>query len=343
MRAIVIRSRGGSHRKHWVEWAVLWLLLLTWCDKGVPATMATTSPSSSRSRTTTTTSPRSTTKIVIGVDGGTESVRAGCFDAVTGRRLSCAACSYPTRHPQPGQAEQDPHDWWQTLGQAVRQAVSEVMELSSLSLSDGEAPYEFCGLCIDTTCCSVVALDTDMEPLRPCLLWMDQRAALQTRKVQATHDRALRVHNGGPVSAEWMVSKALWLRDEEPHIWERARFICEYQDYINYKLTGHLVASACNAATRWHWDGEAAACDSNLLGRSGRPTSLYEALGVPELADKLPQQCLAMGQPIGNGLTEAAAQHLQLPVNLPVLQGGPDAFVGMIGLGCVNPGQWCLK
>lgn len=41
-------------------------------------------------------------------------------------------------------------------------------------------------------------------------------------------------------------------------------------------------------------------------------------------------------------LSEEASEHLNLPVGVPVTQGGPDAFVGMVGLGCINPGQLCL-
>jgi ribulose-phosphate 3-epimerase len=69
--------------------------------------------------------------------------------------------------------------------------------------------------------------------------------------------------------------------------------------------------------------------------------SMYETLGIPELADKLPDKCLPMGSLVGH-LTTQAATHLNLPQGLPVSQGGPDAFVGMIGLGCINPGQLCL-
>mmetsp|Transcript_27076 Transcript_27076/g.80035 ORF Transcript_27076/g.80035 Transcript_27076/m.80035 type:complete len:715 (-) Transcript_27076:54-2198(-) len=158
-------------------------------------------------------------------------------------------------------------------------------------------------------------------------------------------DKALLVNGGGkgPLSAEWMTPKALWIKQNEPEVWEKAEVVCEYQDYINYKLTGKVVASSCNAACRWHWDGEE--CLKGATDKKphpGRPLSLYRKLGMPELSEKLPQKCLPMGAPIGEGLTEEAASHLGLPRGLPVAQGGPDAFVGMIGLGCVHPGQMCL-
>ena len=279
--------------------------------------------------------------IVIGIDGGTESIRACCFDGRTGRQLSKAvALPYETSHPQPGWAEQDPKTWYQNLVQAVRGTVA------SLSAKEKDA---IAAMCIDTTCCSVVALNADGQPLRPCLLWMDQRAAAQTQQIMETcrGDEALRVNgNGeGPLSAEWMVGKALWIAQKERHtVWEQAKTICEYQDYINFCLTGEMVASACNAATRWHWNVEKAVTTTPTVDNPypGRPCSLYQKLDIPELADKLPSQCLPMGALIGNGLTAQAANDLGLSEGLPVVQGGPDAFVGMIGLGCVSPRQLCL-
>lgn len=278
--------------------------------------------------------------LVIGVDGGTESIRACAFDAVTGKAVgSSCAVPYKTSHPNPGWAEQNPDDWWNNLGEAVRGCLS--------SLPAGADPSDVKSICVDTTCCSVVALDGEsMRPLRPCLLWMDARSAPQTEHIleKCRGDPALNVNCGGegPLSAEWMTCKALWLKENEPETWSKAKYICEYQDYINYQLTGKLVASSCNAASRWHWDGEECLKESTDADPyPGRPMSLYKKLGMPELADKLPKKCLPMGSVIG-GLTPEAAEHLDLPSGLPVTQGGPDAFVGMIGLGCIHPGQLCL-
>lgn len=277
--------------------------------------------------------------LVIGVDGGTESIRACAFDALTGKAVgrSCAV-PYKTSHPNPGWAEQNPDDWWNNLGEAVRGCLG--------SLPDGADPSNVKSICVDTTCCSVVALDGEsMRPLRPCLLWMDARSAPQTERIleKCRGDPALNVNCGGegPLSAEWMTCKALWLKENEPEIWSKAK-LAEYQDYLNYQLTGEMVASSCNAASRWHWDGEECLRDpTDADPYPGRPMSLYKKLGMPELADKLPRKCLPMGSVIG-GLTPEAAEHLGLPIGLPVTQGGPDAFVGMIGLGCIYPGQLCL-
>jgi ribulose-phosphate 3-epimerase len=277
-------------------------------------------------------------KVVVGVDGGTESIRACFFDATSGTVVGKAcAVPYKTYHPNPGWAEQDPNDWYENLGQAVSGALGSIP-------SDEE--FEIVSICVDTTCCSVVALDANNEPLRKCLLWMDARSAPQTEEILKTckGDPALNINSGGegPLSAEWLTPKALWIRQNEPEIWEKATTIAEYQDFINFKLTGRICASSCNAATRWHWDGEESIKKPTADNPyPGRPLSVYRSLGIPELAEKLPQECLPMGALVGH-LTEEAASHLGLPVGLPVAQGGPDAFVGMVGLGCIEPGQLCL-
>jgi ribulokinase len=256
---------------------------------------------------------------VIGLDGGTESLRAGIFD-LTGKPVAFAAQAYKTNFPRPSWAEQDPADWWDAAGKAVKAALT----TAGLSGADISA------LCADTTCCSVVALDANGAAVRPALIWMDVRSAVETEAVVATGDPALIVNSNGagPVSAEWMVPKALWLARHERAAFDKATTICEYQDYLNFQLTGRMVASINNVAVRWHYRSR----------QGGFAKSLVAALGIPELADKWPKEVLPLGATIG-GLTARAAAHLGLPVGLPVAQGGADAYIAMLGLGVTAPGK----
>jgi len=306
-------------------------------------------------------------KIVVAVDGGTESIRACCFDDCGNIVGKSCAIPYETYHEQPGFAEQDPADWWNNMGQAVRGALASVEEEFELgettskewSFSNwfqnifgaGESEVEkvdvrslVAAICIDTTCCSVVVLDENHKPLRKSLLWMDARSAPQTVEImkKAKGDKALKVNcNGnGPISAEWMTPKCMWIKQNENSLYNKAKYICEYQDYINYKMTGVMCASSCNAAARWHWDGDKC-IDTTKDKYAGRPMSLYKKVGMLDLADKLPQVCLPMGSLVGR-LTQEAADHLGLLPDTPVAQGGPDAFVGMVGLGCIHSQQLCL-
>ncbi|RMZ53683.1 hypothetical protein APUTEX25_003217, partial [Auxenochlorella protothecoides] len=184
-------------------------------------------------------------------------------------------------------------------------------------------PHQIEALSLDTTNCTA---------LRPCLLWMDMRSAAQAARVAASGDSALIVNGGGkgPVSAEWMVPKALWLKEEEPEVYAAATYICEYQDFINFRLTGCMCASVNNVSARWHYDTQ-----------RGWPDTLLQHLGMPELLEKWPQDVLPLAEVVG-GLTQEAAEHLGLAPGTPVAQGGVDAQIGMLGLGVIDPGSLAL-
>ncbi len=255
------------------------------------------------------------------MDGGTESLRAFVFD-LDGRPRASHAAAYPTRFPGPAMAEQDPEDWWRALGEAVRGAVAQ---------ADVD-PAAALGLGLDTTCCSVVALDAEGRALRPCLLWMDVRASAEAAEVAATGDAALMVNGAGrdPVSAEWMIPKALWLKRHEPGLFDRAAMVCEFQEFLNFRLTGRYVASALSASVRWHWrDGQ------------GWADGILAALDLEALREKWPAETLPAGAAVG-GLTPAAAGHLGLRPGLVVGMGGADAMVGMVGLGVARAGEMAL-
>lgn len=259
---------------------------------------------------------------VIGIDGGTESLRAHVFD-LEGRSRGVGKGAYPTVFPEPGQAEQAPEDWWQAAGVAVRAAMA----------AAGLEAAQISAICADTTSCTVVALDAAGAPLRPALLWMDVRAHREADEVAGCGDPALRLNGAGagPVSPEWMIPKALWIARHQPEIWARAARVGEYQDYLNFRLTGRWCASRNNVTMRWHYQTE----------HGGWPASLLARLGLGDLQQKWPAEIVAPGAPIG-GLTEAAARHLGLAPGTLVVQGGADAFIGMIGLGVTEPGEMAL-
>ena len=169
------------------------------------------------------------------VDGGTESLRARVYD-LEGACLGSLAVPYKTAFSAGARAEQNPADWWDNFVKAARGAITE----AGIDAARIEA------IAYATTCCSVVALDQNGDALRPALIWMDVRAHQEADAVLATGDDALLLNGGGagPVSAEWMIPKALWLKRNEPEIFAKAHRICEYQDYLTFKLTVHMCRRA---------------------------------------------------------------------------------------------------
>ncbi len=118
--------------------------------------------------------------LVVGIDGGTESARAGVLDE-NGNCLGMSTQAYPTEFSQSGHAEQQPEDWWHAFGEASKQA----LRIAGASAGDIAA------VCCCSTTCTVVALDANGKTLRPALLCMDIRAENQAKNVTATNDAAL--------------------------------------------------------------------------------------------------------------------------------------------------------
>ncbi len=256
----------------------------------------------------------------MGIDGGTESVRVGVFDQ-EGTPIGFSSRTYALRHPHPGWAEQDPNEWWSSLVTAVKEVMSE----------NNIPPEAIAGISLDATTCTVVAVDEQNRILRPAILWMDVRAAPQAQRIAETGDAALKYNGFAKVSAEWMPCKALWLKENEPEVYAKAQHICEYVDWLTYRLTSEWTASVNIASLRWYYD----------RANGGFPVSLYRAIGLEDLLDKFPQRMLDMGTVVG-GLTQQVAEELGLLPGIPVAEGGGDAMVGTVGMDVLAPGKIAL-
>ena len=259
---------------------------------------------------------------VLTADGGTESLRVRIYD-LDGRCVASHAEPYETKFMAGARAEQNAEDWWSSLVTATQICLKEA-NISGDAID---------AMAYATTCCTVVALDKNGAPLRPALMWMDVRADKEAEAVLETGDQRLILNgNGqGPVSAEWMIPKALWLKRNEPKIFDDAVTICEYQDYLTMRLTGERCASLNNIGLRWHY--------ANRDG--GWASGIVEKLGMPDLLEKWPSRVAAPGEVVGN-LSAAAAAELGLSTRTKLVQGGADALIGMIGLGVSKPGQLAL-
>lgn len=257
---------------------------------------------------------------LMGIDFGTEGVRVGIFDP-EGAPVGFGSSAYRTEHPHAGWAEQDPDAWWSALLEAVPAA-----------LSDGEiAPAEIAGISVDATSSTVLAVDSDGQPLRPAILWMDVRASEEAARVAATKDSALKYSGHGAVSAEFGLPKALWLREHEPSNYDSAAYILDCADWVTQRLTGERTVSINIASCKYYFDRDA----------GGWPAELYEKAGASDLLEKFPKQVLDVGKPVG-GLRRPVAEELGLRPDTPVAEGSVDAYAGALGLGVVAPGTLAL-
>jgi len=254
--------------------------------------------------------------LLLGLDVGTQSLRAALVDA-HGRTVSFGVAPIETTYARPTWAEQQALRWWAAAAEAVR-----------LALAQGDIdPGQVAGIGLDCTACTVVACEADGRPLRPALLWMDQRAFREAALISDTGDPILR-YVSGRVSPEWMLPKALWLKRNEPEVYERATRLVECTDWMMFRLTGDWTLSLNHVAVKWNYarpDG-------------GWPVGLLSAVGLDDLMQKWPTRIV----PLGKGearLSDQAARDLGLTAGIPVAQGGIDAYLGMLGLGATQDGD----
>lgn len=257
---------------------------------------------------------------VLGIDAGTSGIRVGIFD-LKGKPLVFKDETYPLYTPYSGWAEQKPEEWWDSLCKASRRALSE----------SGVDPRDIIGMSLDTTCCTVLLVDENIQPIRPAIMWMDVRASRQAKRITETHDDALKYNGYGNVSAEWLPCKALWLKENETENYNKAAYVIECIDWLTYRLTGRLTLSIDTTSARWYYN--------NASG--GWPVEFYHKIGLGDILEKFPKDVLPMGEKVGE-LTKQAADALGLIEGIPVAEGGADAFVGIIGLNVVEPGRMAL-
>lgn len=254
---------------------------------------------------------------VLGVDFGTEGVRVGLYD-LTGTPDAFVTEPYETTHPAPGWAEQRPEDWWSSFSTATRRLLADT----------GIDPDRIIGLGFDTTSCSVVFARADGTPLRPSIIWMDIRSSPQTRRVASVDSIATRYQAGADANAEWLPWKALWVKEHQPEIYERTEVLCEFGDWIGFRLTGRWTAGLQQAVVRWYYQPR----------DGGWPEDLYRGIGLEDAIERFPREIVPAGHPVGE-LSAEAAEDLGLRPGTVVGQGGIDAYVALIGLDAMRPGQ----
>jgi FGGY-family pentulose kinase len=258
-------------------------------------------------------------RYLIGVDVGTQSVRSCLFD-LDGNVIASAVRALQTTFPKPAWAEQDPEEWWR----GAVDTMTEILHASRVK------PADIAALSCDCTACTVVALSEDGKPLRPALLWMDERAHIEADEISATGHEALK-YCGGRVSPQWMLPKGRWIERHERQVFERARWIVDEVDFFTLRLTGRMTASLNTATAKWNY----------VRPLGGWAGDFLKVAQVERLAAKWPPDVLPVGRPVGTIRVEVAREIGLSPATL-VVQGGIDAYAGEIALGAVGAGDLAL-
>jgi len=163
----------------------------------------------------------------LGIDLGTSGVKVVVVDEI-GRVFSKSSERYRIYSPHPGWAEQDPEEWWMATVKAVNKVLDQTA-LNSLQIQ---------GVVISGQTHGTVSLDKNFHPLRRAIIWMDQRSISQVKKLRGKFRRRLTHITGLPIACGFMVPSLLWIRENEPFIWDRIYKVILPKDYIQLKLSG---------------------------------------------------------------------------------------------------------
>lgn len=251
--------------------------------------------------------------IFIGVDVGTSGTKAIAMNG-QGTVLASALREYPLSSPKPNWAEQDPADW-------RRAALEALAELASKVDSQSVAAIGLTGQMHGS-----VFLDNKNEVLRPALLWCDQRTTAQCDAIteKAGGEAALVDMVANPALTGFTAPKILWLRDNEPALFEKTRKVLLPKDYIRWVLTGEYATDVADASGTLLFDVRNRCWHKGLMAKLDLDTELMpRAFEGPEITGRL--------------LPEIAAQ-TGLPAGIPVAAGGGDQAAGGVGCGIVRPG-----
>ena len=251
---------------------------------------------------------------VIGIDVGSQSVKSVLVDD-EGRALAVASAPCAMSHPAGGWAEQDPEHWERALAQTVR----EVREQAGVGRED----VAMLGLACQVD--GLVAMDDRLRPLRPGIIWLDRRATRQSDALAAAAGEAALIERTGlNPDASHTAPKAMWLRDEEPEHYRRARWLAPVGGHLNGWLTGEVCQDHANASSTLLYDLRARAFSDALVGHAGLDP------------DRLPT-IRAATDVIGPLRPEAAAA-LGLSPRCRVVVGTGDEHAAAVGAGALAPG-----
>jgi sugar (pentulose or hexulose) kinase len=248
--------------------------------------------------------------IVLGVDVGTSGVRS--LAATAEGDILAEARAALSDLPAAGSAhEQDANAWWRAVCNTIR-------ELRK-SLEAGSCWSRNAGIAVTSTSGSLVLVDSQGDPVRPAMLYDDGRAAA------VANELSQRLPAGqAPVNASFSLAKALWVRQEEPAIWERASYILHPADWLTAKLTGQWGICDYSNALKLGYDQEKSDWTA-AVGLASIPASMLPRVVTP-------------GHPVGV-VSARASEETGLPAGVPVLAGASDGMASLIGSGASDTGH----
>ncbi|MGS0743523.1 xylulokinase [Glaciimonas sp. GG7] len=255
-------------------------------------------------------------EFTLAIDVGTGSVRAALVDGA-GQVLALSAREHDQIVPHFGWSEQRPDDWWSGMLSAVHtvlQAVPGARERIAMVAACGQMH-------------ATVLIDANGALTRQTApLWNDKRTVSLVTEFEARNAPAdYLARTGNPPTPAWPGFKLQWIRDHDPEAYHRAAAVLMPKDYLNFRLTGEVGMDRTEAACSFLMDPR--------TGNWSQQTCDQLGLDIHKLATiRNPLDILGH-------ITPQAAAATGLRAGTPVLVGGGDYPVGLLGSGVCRPGM----
>ncbi len=260
---------------------------------------------------------------ILAIDNGTQSLRALLFD-LQGNLLSKVRIPIePYYSTAPGFTEQNPHVYWEALCQACRQLLNQ----------PGVDKERIAGVSLTTQRATLINLDKDGKPLRPAIVWLDQRRTEGLPPLGGLWGLAFRMAGAADTVAYLQAEAEVnWLRKYQPDIWKATHKFLFLSGYLTYLLTGDYIDSVgCQVGY--------VPFDYKNLHWASRFDWKWEA--VPIHKDRLPK-IVPPTQILGH-INHQASEATGLPEGLPLIASAADKACEVIGAGCIESHIGCLS
>lgn len=250
----------------------------------------------------------------IGVDIGTSGTKTVLFD-LYGNTIASSTKEYPMYQPYNGWAEQDPNDWWVATYTSIREVISK----------SRVKPSEIKALGLSGQMHGLVMLDDDGKVIRNSIIWCDQRTSKECEEItnRIGIDR-LKEITANPALTGFTASKILWVKNNEPNLYEKCRKILLPKDYIRYMLTGQYATDVSDASGMQLVDIKMRNWSDEVLEK----LEISKSLLAP-----IYESCEITGE-----ICEKAAVLTGLEKGTKVVAGAGDQAAGAVGNGIVKEG-----
>jgi xylulokinase len=252
------------------------------------------------------------TSYLLAHDLGTTGNKATLFDE-NGSLVASALETYPTYYDRPGWVEQDPESWWA----AVCKASAVVMEQAGITKSS-VAAMSFSGHMM-----GCVPVDESGVALRRAIIWADTRSSDQVDVLlRAMTPKEIYRITGTRPNPNYTLEKIMWIRDHEPDVYDKTRYVLQSKDYIVARLTGRFVTDHSDASATNAYD----------LSQKEWSDEMLEAAGIPR---RIFPDAAASSTVVGP-VTSADGVDL---VGVPVVLGGGDGACATVGAGVIRANE----